>query len=68
MLTFEATALQGQVSIVEKLQSLPFSKVEHQVATLDAQPSNANGGILVIVSGALLVRLPRLEMKVWTKI
>lgn len=58
MLTFEANACQGQVQIVEKLQSLPFAKVEHQVATLDAQPSNATGGILVIVSGALLVRIP----------
>lgn len=39
------------------MQSLPFQKVEHQVATLDAQPSNQQGGILVAVSGALLVRL-----------
>lgn len=37
-------------------QSLPFQKVEHQVATLDAQPSNPQGGIMVVVSGALLVR------------
>lgn len=36
-------------------QELPFKQVQHQVATLDAQPSNAQGGILVIVSGALLV-------------
>lgn len=37
-------------------QSLPFQKVEHKVATLDAQPSNEAGGILVMVTGALLVR------------
>lgn len=56
MLTFESSAVQGQGPIVEKLQGLPFQKVEHQVSTLDAQPSNGQGGILVIVSGALLVR------------
>lgn len=37
------------------LQSLPFSKIQHQVATLDAQPSSESGGILVQVTGALLV-------------
>lgn len=36
-------------------QSLPFAKVAHQVSTLDAQPSNEQGGILVMVTGALLV-------------
>jgi hypothetical protein len=36
-------------------QDLPFKQVQHQVATLDAQPSDANGGILVVVSGVLLV-------------
>ena len=38
------------------IQGLPFQKVQHKVTTLDAQPSGANGGILVVVSGALLVR------------
>jgi hypothetical protein len=37
-------------------QELPFGRIEHQVATIDAQPSNASGGIMVVVSGALLVR------------
>ena len=36
-------------------QTLPFSKIKHQVATLDAQPSSEDGGILVLVTGALLV-------------
>lgn len=36
-------------------QALPFAQVEHQVATIDCQPSNPNGGIMVVVSGALLV-------------
>ncbi|RDW86381.1 nuclear transport factor 2 family protein [Aspergillus mulundensis] len=34
---------------------LPFQKVQHKVATLDAQPSGEHGGILVLVTGALLV-------------
>lgn len=36
-------------------QNLPFQKVVHQVATFDAQPSSDAGGILVMVTGALLV-------------
>jgi hypothetical protein len=36
-------------------QCLPFEKVKHAVSTLDAQPSE-NGGILILVTGALLVR------------
>ncbi|KAL8651440.1 MAG: hypothetical protein Q9226_004713, partial [Calogaya cf. arnoldii] len=35
--------------------NLPFQKVEHQVSTLDAQPSGPEGGIIVMVTGALLV-------------
>jgi hypothetical protein len=38
-----------------QIQNLPFQKVEHRVDTLDAQPSNTSGGILVVVTGALLV-------------
>ncbi|KAL9100154.1 MAG: hypothetical protein Q9163_004439 [Psora crenata] len=60
MLTFETTAVQGTSNILEKLmakgkQSLPFTKVVHRVSTHDAQPSNEAGGILVLVTGALLV-------------
>lgn len=73
MLTFETSAIQGVTGIIEKLtvldlasyfamltsvQTLPFQKVVHKVATLDAQPSNPSGGILVMVTGALLVRSP----------
>ncbi len=39
------------------VKGLPFQKVKHQVGTLDAQPSNESGGILVTVTGALLVWL-----------
>ncbi|KAE8360660.1 hypothetical protein BDV27DRAFT_37354 [Aspergillus caelatus] len=55
MLTFETDSILGVTSIVEKLTGLPFQKVQHQVGTLNAQPSNENGGILVLVTGALLV-------------
>ncbi|KAI4166163.1 MAG: hypothetical protein LQ342_000049 [Letrouitia transgressa] len=55
MLTFETAAIQGTSGILEKLTSLPFDKIKHQVSTLDAQPSNEAGGILVMVTGALLV-------------
>ncbi|KAL3493863.1 hypothetical protein BJX62DRAFT_68598 [Aspergillus germanicus] len=54
MLTFETSSVQGVNLIMEKLGGLPFQKVQHQVSTLDAQPSNEQGGILVLVTGALL--------------
>ncbi|KXL44441.1 hypothetical protein M433DRAFT_144917 [Acidomyces richmondensis BFW] len=62
MLTFEAAPCQGVGSIIQKLQDLPFKEVQHQVATLDAQPSDAQGGILVVVSGALLVEAEKRPM------
>jgi hypothetical protein len=55
MMTFENSPHQGTAAIVEKLTSLAFSKVKHQVATQDAQPSGEHGGILVLITGALLV-------------
>ncbi|KAF7115971.1 hypothetical protein CNMCM5793_003804 [Aspergillus hiratsukae] len=55
MLTFETSQVIGVANIAEKLTSLPFQKVQHQIATFDAQPSNTEGGILVMVTGGLLV-------------
>ncbi|RDA83179.1 hypothetical protein CP532_6450 [Ophiocordyceps camponoti-leonardi (nom. inval.)] len=55
MLTFESASCSGSNNIVEKLASLPFTKVKHQVATLDAQPSITEGGIFILVTGQLLV-------------
>lgn len=55
MLTFETSQVQGAKSIVEKLTTLPFQKVVHRIVTLDAQPSNEAGGILVMVTGELLI-------------
>merc|ERR1711977_565512 len=43
MLTFESASVAGSAGIVEKL------------STLDAQPSGEHGGILILVTGALLV-------------
>ncbi|ORY87940.1 nuclear transport factor 2 [Protomyces lactucae-debilis] len=56
MLTFENAQVQGATSIAEKLVSLPFQKVRHNVTTLDAQPSSpSDGGVLVMVTGELLI-------------
>ncbi|KAI8148915.1 nuclear transport factor 2 [Fennellomyces sp. T-0311] len=55
MLTFEGQQFRGAQAIVEKLASLPFSKVAHRVSTIDAQPSFNDGAILVSVTGQLLV-------------
>ncbi|KAH8808451.1 nuclear transport factor 2 [Xylogone sp. PMI_703] len=55
MLTFESASVQGVAPIVEKLSSLPFEKVKHAVSTLDAQPSSEGGGILILITGQLLV-------------
>ncbi|KAL2054247.1 hypothetical protein ABVK25_005388 [Lepraria finkii] len=63
MLTFETGATLGMSAILEKLTTLQFERVKHQVATLDAQPSNESGGILVLVTGALLVDEEQRPMK-----
>lgn len=44
-----------EVATDGSMQTLPFSKVQHIVTTLDAQPSNESGGILVMVTGGLKV-------------
>jgi len=56
MLTFEGNPIQGAAAIAEKLENLPFQKVQHKVTTLDAQPSSPTiGSLLVSVTGQLLV-------------
>lgn len=72
MLTWEGSPLKGVNAIVEKLtvglnssgtrprltatKSLPFSKVVHQVSTVDAQPSSMTvPSMLVSVMGLLVV-------------
>lgn len=61
MLTFESSSVLGVNPIVEKLTSLPFEKVKHQVSTLDAQPT-VEGGILILITGQLLVRETSLRL------
>ncbi|KAE8398782.1 hypothetical protein BDV37DRAFT_20909 [Aspergillus pseudonomiae] len=63
MLTFENDSILGAPRIIEKLTTLAFQKVSHQVSTLDSQPSNENGGILVMVTGVLLVDEEQTPMK-----
>lgn len=53
----ETTELTTDMYLRPSFQSLPFQKVVHQVSTLDAQPANEAGGILVMVTGGLLVSL-----------
>ncbi|KIW08308.1 nuclear transport factor 2 [Verruconis gallopava] len=55
MMTFENSPHQGVAAIIEKLTSLSFTKVKHQITTQDAQPSGEHGGIIVMITGALLV-------------
>ncbi|KAF9072872.1 nuclear transport factor 2 [Rhodocollybia butyracea] len=56
MLTWEGSPIQGGAAIIEKLVSLPFSKVVHKVETLDAQPSSPTlPSVIVSVTGLLLV-------------
>ncbi|PGH17773.1 hypothetical protein AJ79_00914 [Helicocarpus griseus UAMH5409] len=54
MLTFETNRVQGTEAIVKQLVDLPFQKVEHKRSTVDAQPTE-EGGVVVLVTGALMV-------------
>ncbi|KAJ9133094.1 hypothetical protein NKR23_g10983 [Pleurostoma richardsiae] len=55
MLTYESSSVQGVNAIVEKLSNLPFQKVKHVVSTKDPMPGIAEGGVLILVTGALMV-------------
>mmetsp|Transcript_12376 Transcript_12376/g.31436 ORF Transcript_12376/g.31436 Transcript_12376/m.31436 type:complete len:127 (-) Transcript_12376:63-443(-) len=55
MLTWEGQKLQGAAQIVNKLSSLPFQQCKHHVSTMDSQPAGQTGGIIVSVTGQLLV-------------
>mmetsp|Transcript_109177 Transcript_109177/g.260504 ORF Transcript_109177/g.260504 Transcript_109177/m.260504 type:complete len:123 (-) Transcript_109177:47-415(-) len=54
MLTFEGEQFQGADSIVQKIMSLPFTKVQHQIVKCDCQPT-PNDGVVIFVTGNLLV-------------
>merc|ERR1711924_11499 len=53
MLTFEGTQHQGPANISQKLQSLSFQTVQHQLTTVDCQPSP--NGVVIFVCGDLCV-------------
>ncbi|KAI1089847.1 nuclear transport factor 2 [Rostrohypoxylon terebratum] len=55
MLTFESSSFQGASTIIEKLASLPFQQIKHQVTTMDPQPGVGPGHLMVLVTGQLLV-------------
>ncbi|XP_028124293.1 nuclear transport factor 2B [Camellia sinensis] len=52
MFTFEGQLIQGVEDISNKLNQLPFDKCQHDISTIDSQPS-CTGGIMVFVSGSL---------------
>ncbi|CAE7941187.1 unnamed protein product [Symbiodinium sp. KB8] len=54
MLTFEGEQFQGADAICQKIVSLPFQKVQHQIVKCDCQPS-ANDGVVIFITGNLLV-------------
>mmetsp|Transcript_35955 Transcript_35955/g.86580 ORF Transcript_35955/g.86580 Transcript_35955/m.86580 type:complete len:129 (-) Transcript_35955:385-771(-) len=55
LLTFEGEQFMGATSIVQKIVSLPFQTVQHQVVKADCQPNPSNGGVIVFVTGNLIV-------------
>mmetsp|Transcript_6208 Transcript_6208/g.10309 ORF Transcript_6208/g.10309 Transcript_6208/m.10309 type:complete len:125 (+) Transcript_6208:75-449(+) len=54
MLTFEGQQFKGTQPIIEKLQSLNTSAVQHKPSTQDCQPC-PGGGLVVFVSGDLSI-------------
>ncbi|KAK3316348.1 nuclear transport factor 2 [Apodospora peruviana] len=55
MLTFQSAQVGGGPAIAEKLASLPFQKVKHQINSFESQPTPGGAGIIILVAGALLV-------------
>lgn len=48
--------LEGGADPTPTGQSLPFTTVKHEVATMDPQPSPVPGALIVLVTGKLVVR------------
>eukprot|EP00932_Pfiesteria_piscicida_P003170 SRR837773.13083.p3 GENE.SRR837773.13083~~SRR837773.13083.p3 ORF type:complete len:136 (+),score=46.34 SRR837773.13083:42-410(+) len=55
MLTFEGEQFQGAQNIVQKLASLPFQKVQHQIVKCDCHPNPSENGVIIFVTGNLIV-------------
>lgn len=56
VLCFEGQKVQGTQAIVAKLTSLPFQRCQHTVTSLDSH-AVPSGGVLVFVTGQLMVRV-----------
>ncbi|RUP47953.1 hypothetical protein BC936DRAFT_145140 [Jimgerdemannia flammicorona] len=55
-LSWEGEQFIGANNIVAKLVGLPFQRVVHKVATVDAQPANPSAPtLIVLVTGQLLI-------------
>ncbi|XP_006817851.1 nuclear transport factor 2-like [Saccoglossus kowalevskii] len=52
-MSFEGSQVRGSTSIVEKLVTLPFQNISHQLTTVDCQPTLDGTGIVVFVVGQL---------------
>merc|ERR1711953_286936 len=55
-MTFEGAQFQGKQPIIDKLMSLPFKQVNHQITTVDSQPIigvDDNKACTVMVTGQL---------------
>mmetsp|Transcript_91593 Transcript_91593/g.264161 ORF Transcript_91593/g.264161 Transcript_91593/m.264161 type:complete len:124 (+) Transcript_91593:104-475(+) len=55
MLTFEGEQFQGAQNITQKLAALPFQKVRHQIVKCDCHPNPSENGVIIFVTGNLLV-------------
>ena len=56
MMTFEGVPCQGKANICEKLSSLSFKTIQHNITSLDCQPVlglTSGDGVLVMVMGQL---------------
>merc|ERR1711904_115929 len=51
LMTFEGEQFQGGPTIWQKLSSLPFAQVRHNIIRVDCQPNPVNNGIVVFVIG-----------------
>ncbi len=58
MLTFGGERLAGRQAIVQKLVSLPFQQVRHEVLDKDFQPNPATNGVVILVTGELINSSP----------
>ncbi|KAL8112863.1 hypothetical protein AgCh_020245 [Apium graveolens] len=55
MLSFEGQRLEGIDNICNKINQLPIGQCRHAISTIDTQPSSFPGGIMVFVSGSLIL-------------